>query len=466
MESRRTECRVSAIADLELAELDEDRSVRERVLHVGLYVLLVLVFVTGGSSQHRGWTDAVAQLFALPVLALAASTLVGLEPSRVRLLGIAAMAAIALLPWLQLLPLGPLWSMAPARGDLARDLALAGVARHATTWSLTPAATLRAALSLLPATALFAGALCVPTGILRRLLAACVLLPIASLVLGFLQLGAPQESVLNPYPEWAPAMGGVFANPNHQGTAMLVGLGICLAHAFSGFATQGPPEAPRLRRPDRWLAIIAGGTLLLGLPLTNSRAVVVIGVLMLFAAPLAIASAALRRKGKNRGSLLVFMLVALAVAAGLAVAAAWMKVDEIEGLRSLMRRGTMALAWQHLPWGSGIGSFVPVFEQGMPTALLRPEYINAAHNDYAQLWLEAGIAGIAVAGLLVAACLRALRACRRRGVADWRLVWAALLGMFPLAAHAYTDFALRTPALIAVAALLFGVLVAQGARTR
>jgi O-antigen ligase len=131
-----------------------------------------------------------------------------------------------------------------------------------------------------------------------------------------------------------------------------------------------------------------------------------------------------------------------------------------------MREATMALAVQHLPWGSGIGSFVPVFEQAMPMSLLRAEYINAAHNDFAQLWLEAGVAGLLVAGLLAVACVAALRASRRSGIADRRLVWSALLGMFPLVAHAYTDFALRTPALLAVAALLFGVLVAQGARSR
>lgn len=453
---------MSAIAEFEL--LDEDRSLR--LLRASLYLVLVVVFVTGGSSQQRGWTDAMAQLLALPVLALAAWHSWQLEPSRVRLLGLAAMAAIALLPWLQLLPLGFMWGLAPARADLARDLAFAGVTRHATTWSLTPAATLRSALSLLPATALFAGVLCMDTATQRRLLAACVLLPIASLVLGFLQMGAPQDSPLNPYPQWAPAMGGVFANPNHQGTAMLVGLGICLAHAFGGIGTQEAGGPRRQHDVSRWLAIIAGGTLLLGLPLTNSRAVVVIGVLMLFAAPLAIASAALRRTGRGRASLLALVLVAFAIAAGLAVAAAWMKVDELEGIRGIMRQATMSLAWQHLPWGSGIGSFVPVFEQAMPAALLRPEYINAAHNDYAQALLESGIAGLAVAGLLIAASIRALRACLRNGVADRRLVWSALLGMLPLVAHAYTDFALRTPALMAVAALLFGVLVAQGARSR
>jgi O-antigen ligase len=457
----------AARPDLPVPE-DDERASGGRLLHVALYVLLALVFLTGGSSQQRGWSDASVQMLALPVLALAAWRVAALGPSRVRLLGVASMAAIALLPWLQLLPLPePLWRLAPARAALARDLSLVGVFHPAMTWSLTPSATLRSALSLLPALALFGGALCTGTPTQRRLLAACVLLPIASLVLGFLQMGAAQDSMLNPYPQWAPAMGGVFANPNHQGTAMLVGLGICLAHVFGGFGVPGDHDMPgRRRRALRWPAVIAGGTLLLGLPLTNSRAVVIIGVFMLFAAPLAIISSTLRRMGKGRGSLFALALIAVTVAAGLAAVTAWMRVDEIQGLRWIMRQATMSLAWQHLPWGSGIGSFVPVFEQAMPMALLRNEYINAAHNDFAQVWLEAGIAGLLIAGLLVTACVCALRASRREGVADRRLVWSALLGMFPLVAHAYTDFALRTPALMAVAALLFGVLVAQGARSR
>src|SRR5690606_26332702 len=104
--------------------------------------------------------------------------------------------------------------------------------------------------------------------------------------LGFLQLGAPQDSLLNPYPQWAPSMGGTFANPNHQGTSMLVGLGICLAFAVGALGGSNRKEelSGIYSKPNPWPAIIAGSTLLLGLPLTNSRAAVVIGVLLLVAA--------------------------------------------------------------------------------------------------------------------------------------------------------------------------------------
>jgi O-antigen ligase len=427
-----------------------------------IYAYFILVFVTGGSSQRHGWTDVAAQLLAMPVLFAGLWRLADQPASRVRTLGLAAMAAVALLPWLQLLPLPQSWWLwAPARESLAHDLAAAGVRDAATTWSLTPAATLRSALSLLPALAVFAWALGSNARVQRRLLILCVALPIASLVLGFLQLGAPQDSLLNPYPEWAPSMGGTFANPNHQGTAMLIGLGVCLAFAVGAIRARDP-ETGKSRNP--WPAIIAGATLLLGLPLTNSRAAVVIGVLMLAAAPLGMAASALRRSGHGRAGVIALVVAAVLAAIGLSAAMGWMRVDEIEQLRGIMRQAAIALGVLHLPWGSGIGSFVPVFQQALPEALLLPSYINAAHNDYAQVWMEGGLAGLLVAAgcftTLAVAVIQYLRA--HRG--DRRLVWAAVLGIFALLAHAGADYALRTPALMTLAALLAAILIAEGAR--
>lgn len=430
-----------------------------RAWHATLYIFLVLVFVTGGSSQEHGWTDVAMQLFALPILAIAVWRICELPRSRVRTLGLVAMAAIALLPWLQLLPLSQsLWNLAPARQSLGNDLATAGVAGVANTWSLTPAATLRSALSLLPALAIFAAVLGVDTTTQRRLLMLCVALPVASLILGFLQLGAPQDSLLNPYPEWVPAMGGTFANQNHQGTAMLIGLGICLAFAVGAFGARNETTG-RPRNP--WPAIIVGGTLLLGLPLTNSRAAVVIGVLMLVAAPLAMAVSRLRRSGQSRRGIAALLLAAGLAALGLSAAMGWMKVDELEEIRWIIRQATVALATAHLPWGSGIGSFVPVFQQAFPDSLLMPSYINAAHNDYAQVWLEGGVGALLTAVLVFVALAAALMGHWRHDRGDRRLVWSALLGLFAVMAHAAADYALRTPALMVVAALLAATLIAQ-----
>lgn len=427
-----------------------------------IYAYFVLVFVTGGSSQQHGWTDAAAQLLGLPILGFGLWRLAGQRGSRVRTLGLIAMAAVATLPWLQLLPLPKAWWLwAPSRQSLAEDLAAAGVHDYVTTWSLTPGETLRSALVLLPGLALFAWVLGSDTRTQRRLLILCVALPIASLVLGFLQLGAPQDSLLNPYPQWAPSMGGTFANPNHQGTAMLIGLGVCLSFAIGAFGARDP-ETGKARNP--WPAIIAGATLLLGLPLTNSRAAVVIGVLMLAAAPLGMGVSALRRTGHGRMGVIALAISAVLAAIGLSAAMGWMKVDEVDEIRAILRQETFTLGFLHLPWGSGIGSFVPVFQQALPESLLMRNYINAAHNDYAQVWLEAGVLGVLVSASCAAALVFAVASYLRRHGGERRILWATLLGVFALLSHAGADYALRTPAMMATAALLAGILVSQGAR--
>ena len=453
--------RARAMPHAAVADIDaRDRSgAASRIWHAALYVLLVLTFVTGGSSQEHGWTDVAAELLALPILLVGFMRWSSLPRSHVCMLGVMAITAIALLPWLQLLPLGQdAWSFAYARDALASDLAVAGVDSPVTTWSLAPAATLRGALMVLPALALFVGVLGVDTRTQRRLLVVCVALPLASLLLGFLQLGASQDSLLNPYPQWAPAMNGLFANPNHQGTAMLVGLAVCLSFAVGTFGTR---DGDTGRALNPWPAVIAGAFLLFGLPLTNSRAAAVIGVLLLIAAPLLMAGTALRRSGHGRHSGALLLLAAVIAAIGLYAAMGWMKVDEIEEVRWLMRQATAAQAATHLPWGSGIGSFVAVFQQALPDALVMPNYVNAAHNDFAQVWLEAGLAGFVVAALVLVAVASAF-VDRFRGEGDnRRILWAALLGLIALLAHSFADYPLRTPALLAVAMLLAGIIFAQ-----
>src|SRR5690606_28462603 len=136
----------------------------------------------------------------------------------------------------------------------------------------------------------------------------------------------------------------------------------------------------------------------------------------------------------------------------------------VEELRGIMRQATFALGATHMPWGSGIGSFVPVFQQAFPESLLMANYINAAHNDYAQVWLEGGALGALVAPACMAALANALVAHLRHHAGNRRLLWSGLLGTFALLAHAGADYALRTPALMTAAALLAALVLSQGMR--
>src|SRR5690606_37686349 len=80
--------------------------------------------------------------------------------------------------------------------------------------------------------ALFAMAMSLPTAAYRRLAQVVVVLAMASLLLGVAQIGMPRESLLNPYPQWVPAMSDLFANPNHQATLLAVATLACVRLAM------------------------------------------------------------------------------------------------------------------------------------------------------------------------------------------------------------------------------------------
>jgi O-antigen ligase len=156
------------------------------------------------------------------------------------------------------------------------------------------------------------------------------------------------------------------------------------------------------------------------------------------------------------------------VAVGLSAAIGWMQVDAVDELRAPLRDATAALAAAHAPLGTGMGGFVPAFEQASPDRLLMDEYINHAHNEYLQWWAELGwlalLGGAAVALLLAFAAARVVR--------NWphvprEIAVASLAVPLALIGHGFVDFPLRTPALMTVAAITLGIFLnVAGPRVR
>ena len=414
--------------------------------------LLVLAFLTGGSSMERGWGQVATQLLALPVLWLAVARL--LQPPLRR--GHAVLLVLAALP--------------PA--TLALQWALGS--------SLTPWASQRALLDWLPPLAAFLAALALPPTARRHGLRVLVLLATASLLLASLQLAAPQDSWLNPFPELVPIFNGLFANPNHQGTALGIAAVLLLAAAGDGRpgreGDQGPAVPAGRRQALHYARIGLAVLLLVALPFTGSRAMVLITAAALIMLPLVNGWLPGRWRRESRKARV--LVLGLATAAGLALVAlstlGWMRVDRLEEGRSAMTAQTAALAAEAMPLGSGAGSFVPVFEAHLPDAMLIHAWYNHAHNEYVQWWLEGGVAGLAWSVLLLAGFAWArprrdrpdsareardrsrpdgAREDRDRGRPDgaWVGSW---LGVGCLLAHSVVDYPLRTPALATAAAWL------------
>ena len=121
-----------------------------------------------------------------------------------------------------------------------------------------------------------------------------------------------------------------------------------------------------------------------------------------------------------------------------------------------------------MPWGAGLGSFRSVYQLYESRDQISTTYVIHAHNDYVELALELGVAGI----LLIVAFLVWY------GRAVWR-AWrhtdggiyarAASIVTAAILVHSLVDFPLRTAAISAAFAMCLALLVErrpQAARNR
>ena len=400
----------------------------DRLLHIGTLGLLILAFLTGGESREYGWGDAATQLLALPILLLAVHAISRSGGGWQRQI---------------LLPLALLGPMAIAV-QLVFDT------------TSTPWATERALYAWLPPVAVFLGCAALPISVQRQGLALLIALVAASLLLAILQLAAPQDSIFNPFPELRPAFNGLFANQNHQATALAIAAILLLTWSARTPSRHGTGSIA--------LAVVRIGLavlFLVAIPVTGSRGMALIAATMLLALPWANGWMYRQVRGKGGGIRRVAIAVAVQVAGFALVTSStlgWMEVDQLEEIRGTLRDTTAAMARDVMPFGSGIGSFVPWFEAHMPDDLLRPEYYNHAHNEYVQWWLEGGVLGLGWIFLLILGFWwthprRAHDAPRPDG--SWVGCW---LGIGCVLAHSFVDYPLRTPALATAAAWMAAVM--------
>jgi O-antigen ligase len=118
---------------------------------------------------------------------------------------------------------------------------------------------------------------------------------------------------------------------------------------------------------------------------------------------------------------------------------------------------TLKAAFDFLPFGSGLGTFADLFRRYQGGRITG--FADHAHNDYAELILELGVAGLAIIVLLGAAyALRWRSVWRERGSRRRRLLQiAAGLGMLAMILHGLFDFNFHIPANAIFFSLLAGI---------
>ena len=409
---------------------------------IAAVVLLALSFVFGGASRDNALRLAVVELAALPLLVIAGERLIRSGLWRQHRFALGLLAGLVAIPLIQLIPLPPaIWTGLAGRDQLVLALDLAGVQPGWIPLSITPDLTWRSFLALLPPAAAFLAVLTAPQRLSARLIFLYLVAAVIGVLLGAAQLASGGEHL---YP-WAStrvgAVSGFFANRNHLATFLLA----CLPFAAVIGATalrQGDD-----RRISLWLGSVFIGLAVIGLAAIRSRAGIILFfptvVLSLFAAWIAAG------RGRPRPALLG---LAGGVAAALCAVAVFALPPVLARFELQSGPETRFEAWPTiadaaqtwLPLGSGIGSFDAVYRSVEPLDELSPLYLNQAHNDYLETWLEAGWPGVAlIIAFLVWYGRRLWAAWRAPTSRERDFQRAASIALLVMLLHSTVDYPLR-----------------------
>lgn len=298
----------------------------------------------------------------------------------------------------QLIPLPPrVWPAIPGREPFAATYAAAGIALPWLPLSLDSSATIASGLALLPPAAMFLAASALAAGERLKLGLVVILLAFLSVFLGLMQITQGTLSPLRFYSPTDPnAAVGFFANSNHYAAFL------CAAMPLSAAAAVATVHERRLGRAGGVMACaFVYAVLILGVALADSRAGLLLG-LGAGAGSLAIIwSGGLLRWHARRAAAVGAGFLVVAVLAQVLLLALARMASFSDAFRLQMYTTTLAAAHDFLPFGSGFGTFDPIYRiYEEPTAMLRP-YVNHAHNDWLELLLEGGLpaAVLALAGL-------------------------------------------------------------------
>ena len=419
---------------------------------VPLFLLACLLL---GGSTRSAWPNMALQLAAIAILAWAALAAPRAQsglPGRNLVLICYAMVALVLL---QLIPLpAEVWSALPGRETVVRGFELRGQPLPWLPLSLTPYDTMSSALWLLPPLAIIAAILRLGANRELWLAIALGLAAFAGVLLGVLQVTS--GDVLNsPWYLYSITNNGMatgfFANSNHMATLLIVTIPFMVA------LLGGKRSGRRYVQQDAGRYAILGGAiliLLVGLALNPSTAGIGLGMAVVAASLLIRTS--LGERWARWGILAVALLGVGAVIAifttPLESSIAAAGPDQSYSTRATSFANSLRAAAEMFPAGSGIGSFTAVYPAYENPDVVDRWFVNHVHNDYIELALETGLAGMLLMLVFLLWWIG-------RAIAIWRapiidhFARAASVASGAILAHSMVDFPLRTSAIAAVFAV-------------
>jgi O-antigen ligase len=369
------------------------------------------------------------------------------------------MVALHLIP----LPVS-LHAMLSGRSFVSSTFGIIGVAPSAMPITLSPSATLDCLLALLPPVSLFMAAVTIPHG-LRWMPAAAILAgAAASVLLGLAQRfeGPQSDLYLYAFSNFGSAT-GFFSNRNHFAALLCVAIPLTWGLSLRLYQRPGIPGLAALAFGATMMVIM-----LLGLAAAASRAGIFLGMLALLLSTFMLWSPGSVRRRSSKARITSVALIAGALLVGQFGMAGILRLAETDPLteyRATIAEVTLKAAADFFPFGSGLGTFRPVYAMYEPPSAMTHAYINHAHNDWLELWLEGGLpAALLAAAFLALFAWQSWRVWSTSGHhPDDAIPRAASIGILVLLLHSAVDYPLRMPALASVFAVLLGLMFAHHA---
>jgi O-antigen ligase len=418
-----------------------------------LYLFACLIL--GGSAQGI-WQNMLLQLTGLAIIAWAAVS--GDQPllKAARTLMLILIAGLVVVI-LQLVPLPSSLFSHGLRARLANDYTVFGQPVPWLPISLTPYASLNSVLGIIPPLAVFCAVLRLGAFRASWMTAALLAGAICGIILGVLQVTAPGTA--SPWYLYRETNRGVavgfFANANHMADLLVVVLPFVAALVAAG-------RSRNMQRYSALLATLAGAGILLvvGIALNGSLAGFALAVPATLASVLIVVRPS---RGVRVAVTIVGGLALLGAIAGMASTSVGNTrfgkeaSGSVKSREEILKTTGQAIA-DTMPLGSGLGSFLQVYRLYESPDRVTPEYVVHAHNDYAELALELGVAGVVLILCFLAWWLAAARAAWRMG-GGGPYARAASIASAVILIHSLVDFPLRTAAISAAFAMCLALLI-------
>jgi O-antigen ligase len=425
-------------------------------------VLCAVAILVGGGGVGAAIPNLVVQLASLAWFALFPGGIRQLTVLR-KYTGLLILVSVTFLVVIcQLVPLpAEIWHSLPGRNVAQSALKLVGMDGQAMPFSLDRNRTFIALLSLLPPLALLTIVLKMRWRDIERLMMALVGLGLLNFIIGGVQLVSAQR-LLSFYPgAVASHLYGSFANHNSAGLFFV--LVICM---YLGFANH-PSVSSRRVIASVAILILFGSAVIL----TQSRSATALLILPIVGVFFDVVLS--ERGGRGRGEVGDYtarslVMAAIVLVGCIAFASQNGKVAQTvqrfylqDEIRPRVWGDTVHAIERFWPMGSGTGTFADVFQLDESLENVLPKTAGRAHNDYLEIALETGGAGIAImvgwGGWCLVTLLRASRgAAARQG-------FAAGLGLCCIALQSIVDYPLRNQAMLCLFAILLGLLARAGA---